>query len=330
MCKKLKGESIVKKKILSFLLSIFLLIPAIMFVGCGKNPPEEFDSKETFYKEINYIYSESETILENSFNSGAGNVYARIAYQLRDGYNDSSYEMYRNNDSGTIVFDSDNKEFLTQRGVDGDPSPKEISEETLNEIIEGIFSCKFAYYYDSIISLEEIKFEKNQKDWAGKDKIYFYKTNKDVLTDNVFGTYSISTKTFSFIGDVEVSSLIIEFGTYIVENGYITDTALEDLHDFSKDIKSLIITNNRELSEIQVLENRELDNIIFETGHYIFETYNDSFNIQNSENWIKAIKDCTNVIFVKNNVVIKENSVVHKHFVEIPSDKDGFLKFLKI
>lgn len=307
-----------------------MLVPCLfMFVGCGKNPPEEFDSKETFMKEMGYIYSESENMLEHAFHSCSGNRYARIAYQLLEGYNTQSYEMYRNNDSGTIVFDSENKEFLTQRDVEEAPSPKEISEEMLNDAIEEILSCKFAFYYDNVIELEEMRFEKMQKSWAGKDRIYFYKDNEDVLTNSEFGIYTISTKTFSFVGSKEFKALVVEYGTYIVEDEYITNTILDDLHDFSKNVKSLVITRNRQLTKTQVLENRVLDSIIFETGHYIFDKYDDSFNIQIREDWIKSIMNSTNIIFVKNDIAIKDGSVIYKYFTQTVSDREGYLKFFK-
>ena len=55
-----------KKKILSFMLAICLIIPAIMFVGCGKNPPEDKKGQEYVgsYQVVSYADSEVDVTKE--------------------------------------------------------------------------------------------------------------------------------------------------------------------------------------------------------------------------------------------------------------------------
>ena len=67
-----------KKKILSFVLTLCLIIPALMFFGCGKNPPEEEWQKYVGkYMAAEFTERDSYTITRENYEANPEN-YNRI------------------------------------------------------------------------------------------------------------------------------------------------------------------------------------------------------------------------------------------------------------
>lgn len=189
-----------KKKILSFVLAICLILPfGIMLSGCtSKEDPNTSNiTLETVQNDFGQVIHGIQRTFSNakSFFSELGGTY--IEYSLVDNwatlYTMSTY------DSKVWVHNKSTNEVLSSRNLNETASQYEITEEAIDKVIDSFYSSKFAYYNGYLINLSTGEWESIVYDDYEDDTILFMDNYLDIYTGRSTNAhYSFTTKVLRF------------------------------------------------------------------------------------------------------------------------------------
>lgn len=184
-----------KKKILSFVLAICLILPfGFMLSGCTTKEDKSPSNVvlETIQNDfgdamgsIQHTFNNAKSFFENGFS-----LY--IEYSFADGWQ-RPYSMSVTS-TEVCVRNIETNEVLSNRNINESASQYEMTEDALEKVVDTFYSFKFAYYNGYLIHLSTGEWEKIAYDNYENDTIFFFENYLDLYTGYLnFVQYSTST-----------------------------------------------------------------------------------------------------------------------------------------
>lgn len=187
-----------KKKLLSFLFAICLILPlGFVFSGCSNtedpnNPNTTLSTvQKDFGKAMNKIktkFNDATDFFEKSQNSNIIN----IEYSLVDSWA-TMYTMTSNN-SEVSVKNSQTGDILSLRNIEAEASLFEITEESIEKAINTVYSSEFAYFNGYLVNLTTGQWEAVAYESYEKDMLIFLEDYLDLYNGSSLVNYSTTTQ----------------------------------------------------------------------------------------------------------------------------------------